>query len=360
MTQSTNTYVVYVGTYEHQADPGIFAYILDNDKGTLTFLNNTSGIEHPAFLAITSDQQRLYTVGETWEYQGQTGGSVAAFAINAQTKALTFLNQLPTTGAGPCHISLDGSERYIIASNYFGGSICLYPLQANGEIGEMADKIQHHGGSNVHPDRQESAHTHSTNFDQSGEYAYVPDLGQDRIVTYKLDTTTQKLIAVGETISKPGSGPRHFTFHPTENYAYCINELDSTVSVYAYNPSSKELQSLQTISTLPADFQGENVTSDIHIHPAGTFLYGSNRGHDSIAVFALDPSTGKLTSIEQVSTQGNWPRNFALTPGGNFLLAANQNSNNIVTFAIDQQTGRLTATGAKLEVPSPACIKIID
>jgi 6-phosphogluconolactonase len=359
MKQATSAYV-YVGTYASQQDPGIFAYTLDNDKGTLSYINSTAGIEHPGFLTISSDHQRLYTVSETGEIMGMVGGSVAAFAIQPQSKALTFLNQRPTTGEDPCHIVLDGSQHYIVVSNYSGGSICLYPLQADGEIGELADKIQHHGSSNVHPERQEKAHTHSATFDPSGEYAFVADLGQDKIVTYKLDTTTQKLVRVAETVTKPGSGPRHFTFHPTGNYAYSINELDSTVTAYAFDPQSKELKSLQTISTLPADFHGENTTADIHIHPAGTFLYGSNRGHDSIAVFALDPATGKLTSIEQVATGGKCPRNFALTATGSFLLAANQLSNNIVTFAIDQQTGSLTATGDSIEIPSPVCIKIID
>lgn len=359
MKQSTHTYV-YVGTYAHQQDPGIFVYTLDNDKGTLNYVNSTAGIEHPGFLAISNDQQRLYTVSETGEIMGQVGGSVAAFAIEAESQALTFLNQRPTTGEDPCHISLDGSQHYIVVSNYSGGSICLYPLQANGEIGELADKIQHQGNSNVVPERQEKAHTHSATFDASGKYAFVADLGQDKISTYKLDTTAQKLVHVADTITKPGAGPRHFTFHPSANYAYCINELDSTITAYTFDSQSKELKSLQTISTLPADFQGENTTADIHIHPAGTFLYGSNRGHDSIAVFALDPATGRLSSIEQVTTQGKCPRNFALTPAGNFLLAANQLSDNIVTFAIDQQTGRLTATGDKIEVPSPVCIKIID
>ena len=359
MKQTTSA-SVYVGTYASQQDPGIFNYTLDGATGTLTYLTSIAGIEHPGFLAISDDQQRLYTVSETAAFMGMVGGSVAAFAIQPQSKALTFLNQQPTTGEDPCHIVLDGSQRYLVVSNYSGGSICLYPLQADGEIGKLVDKIQHHGSSKIQPERQENAHTHSATFDPSGEYVFVADLGQDKIVTYRLDTTTQKLVYVAETDTHPGSGPRHFTFHPTANYAYSINELDSTITAYAFNPQSKELKSLQTISTLPADFQGANTTADIHIHPAGTFLYGSNRGHDSIAVFALDPATGKLSSIEQVASGGICPRNFALTPTGSFLLAANQLSNNIVTFAIDQQTGELTATGARIEVPAPVCIKIID
>jgi 6-phosphogluconolactonase len=358
MNQSTTTNV-YVGTYESQKDPAIFAYTLDTNTGTLTYKSSIAEIDSPSFLTIDKDRQRLYAVSETAEFQGKNGGSVAAFSIQKPSAELTLLNRQPTYGGAPCHITLANNQRYIIVSNYAGGSICLYLLQANGEIGAVVDTIQHNGSSHINPDRQEKAHAHSATVDPSGEYVFVADLGQDKIVTYKLDTTAQKLVHVADTIMKPGSGPRHFTFHPSANYAYSINELDSTITTFSFDPQTKALRSLQTISTLPADFHGENTTADIHIHPAGTFLYGSNRGHDSIAVFALDPTTGKLANLEYVSTQGQSPRNFTLTPSGKFLLAANQLSNNIVTFAINAQTGRLTATGAVVEVPHPVCL-IID
>ena len=226
MSQST-TNDVYVGTYESQKDPAIFAYTLDTNTGTLTYKNSTAGIDSPSFLTIDKDQQRLYAISEAAESQGKIGGSVTAFSIQSPSAALTLLNRQPTNGEDPCHITLDNSQRYLIVSNYTGGSICLYPLQTNGEIGELADMIQHNGSSHIHPDRQEKAHTHSATFDPSGEYVFVADLGQDKIVTYKLDAAAQKLIQVADTIMKPGAGPRHFTFHPSENYAYSINELDS-------------------------------------------------------------------------------------------------------------------------------------
>ncbi|GCF11383.1 lactonase family protein [Dictyobacter arantiisoli] len=349
---------VYIGTYANQQDPGIFLYTLDTDTGTLTYIDSIAGIENPSFLAHDQQQRYLYAVSETLEYQGQAGGSVATFAIDNQAGQLTFLNQQPTLGEDPCFLTLDGNQRFLVLNNYTGGSICLYPLQANGEIGPLADKIQHHGSS-LDPQRQSSAHPHSCTFDPAGNAFLVADLGLDKIITYHIDAEQQKFIYQAETASKPGAGPRHMAFHPSKNYAYVINELASTITAYSFDPITCTLDPIQSITTLPVGFTGTNTCADIHIHPTGAFLYGSNRGHDSIAVFALEQQTGKLSAIAHSSSGGKCPRNFALTPGGKFLLAANQQTNNVVTFAIDPTNGTLTATGDAIQLPQPVCIKIM-
>lgn len=352
MSQTT----VYVGSYAEKDAQSIYVYRLDSETGKLTYVNSTSGILNPSFLTVNANQTRLYAVSET----NDRPGSVVAYALDAHTGELTQLNEQSTNGAAPCHVALGDHENYLVLPNYAGGSICLYPVQQDGQIGKLAYEVQHHGSS-INPDRQESAHPHSTNIDPSGTFVFVPDLGLDKIILYKIDRESQQLAIQGDTMVQPGSGPRHFVFHPHLNYAYVINELASTIITFEYDPEIQTLTAIQTVSTLPTDYAGRvNTTAEIKIDPTGRFLYGSNRGDDSIVVFSINPASGHLTYVEHVSTQGKGPRNFALTPDGAMLLVANQDSNNIVSYNIDEQTGKLTATGENLQLPHPVCLKIFN
>jgi 6-phosphogluconolactonase len=246
-----------------------------------------------------------------------------------------------------------------MAANYGGGNVVIYPVQAGGALGEPTDVAQH-TGNGADPKRQDKPHAHSIIPDAAGRFVFAPDLGIDKVMIYRVDLKTGKFVPNGFAATKPGAGPRHFVFHTSGSFAYLINEIDSTVTAFAYDKTGGALAELQTVSALPADFSGTSYCADIHIHPSGKFLYGSNRGHDSIVAFAIDQNTGKLSLIAHESTQGKWPRNFVISPTGEFLLVANQNTHNVVAFRIDQQTGKLTSTGQTTEIPSPVCLKFIS
>ncbi|GLV53734.1 hypothetical protein KDH_05860 [Dictyobacter sp. S3.2.2.5] len=347
---------VYVGSYAEKDAQSIYVYRLDSETGKLTLVNSTAGILNPSFLTVNADQTRLYAVSET----DNQPGSVVAYALNSQTGELTRLNEQSTNGAAPCHLALADQEQYLTVANYLGGNICLYPVLPDGQLGDLAYEVQHHGSS-INTERQDAAHPHSTNIDPSGGYVYVPDLGLDKIIIYKLDSMSNQLVIQGDTMVEPGSGPRHFVFHPQQNYAYVINELSSTITAFTYNPDIQTLTTVQTVSTLPAHYTGSaNTCAEIRIDPSGRFLYASNRGDDSIVVFSIDADDGKLIHVERVSTGGQGPRNFALTPDGDLLLVANQYSSNIVSYNIDKQTGKLTVTGENLQLPHPVCLKIFN
>jgi 6-phosphogluconolactonase len=348
---------VYIGTYAATDKPAIYVYTLDSKTGQLTFVESVTGIANPSFLALDESRHRLYAVSETQTFQAQTGGSVDAFTIEPARGTLTHINQQPTHGTDPCYLSIDATGTCLLVVNYTSGSISVFPVQANGEIAEANQVIQHHGRS-IRDDRQASPHTHTIVLDASGQYALVTDLGMDKIFSYKLDTQAHKLILQHETEDTPGSGPRHIAFHPSERYVYVIHELNSTITAFAYDASRASLSPLQTVSTLPSDFAGDNLGAEIAILPSGKFLYGSNRGDNSIVVFSIDPETGLLTYSQHVSTFGKTPRNFTITPDERFLFAANQDSDTVITYTIDQDTGQLEPTGQTLHIPAPVCIKI--
>jgi 6-phosphogluconolactonase len=248
----------------------------------------------------------------------------------------------------------------LLVANYDGGSVAVLPIQTDGKLSPLSSFIQHHGTS-VDKSRQEGPHAHSINLDAANHFAAVADLGLDKVLIYRFDAEDGKLApnSPPSVSVKPGSGPRHFAFHPTGRYAYVINEMKSTVTAFSYDAKSGTLKELQTISTIPEQFKDETSTAEVQVHPSGKFLYGSNRGHDSIAVFKIDESTGMLTAVDRTPTQGKTPRNFGIDPSGNFLLAANQDSDTVVVFRIDTQTGKLTPTGQKLEAPRPVCVKFV-
>ncbi len=354
--QRTN--LVYIGAYTSRGAEGIYAYRFDPATGGLSPLGVVARTENPTFLAFAPNAKYLYAANEVAELDGQPGGALSAFAIDPQTGALTFLNRQPSCGTSPCHVAVDQTGQYALVANYSSGSASILPIQDDGRLGEASDTHQHQGpGSD--PKRQGGPHAHSVTLDPANRFAFVADLGLDRLMVYQLDLDRGKLRPHDEpwVQTHAGAGPRHFTFHPNGRYADVIDELDSTVIAFAYDAERGTLRTLQTLSTLPEGFEGSNTCADVHVSQSGTFLYGSNRGHDSIAIFTIDPATGTLTAIGHESTQGKTPRNFGLDPSGSFLLAANQDTNNIVSFRVDRETGQLTPTGHETQVPAPVCIK---
>jgi len=350
---------VYVGTYTIWPSApvpaeGIYLYRLDPQNGGLTLSGVTAGVVNPSYLALAPGQRYLYAVNEVGELAGQAGGGISAFAVDSTTGALTYVNRQSTHGVDPCHVSVDSTGRWVGVANYTSGSIALFAVGGNGEVLPASDFHQHVGGSILR--RQAGPHAHSINLDPGNRFAIVCDLGLDQVLTYQLDRERGKLVKVADVSVAPGSGPRHFTFHPDGRHAYLINEISSTVTAFTYDAATGQLNPLQTVSTLPTDFVGSNSTADIHVHPNGKFLYGSNRGHDSIAIFAIDVATGELTPVGHESTRGHTPRNFAIDPTGTFLLAANQDTGNVAAFRVDPNRGTLTLS-AESTVPTPVCLK---
>ncbi|MEM1507530.1 MAG: lactonase family protein [Candidatus Bathyarchaeia archaeon] len=350
----------YVGTYTSKDGGEIYIYRMNPDSGALELVEKVKTLPNPSFLAVDSKHQNLYAVNEIMDFLGERAGAVSAFSIDGKNGKIFFLNSKSSRGAGPCHISLDVSDRYIFVANYAGGSVCMLPRNQDGSLGDAASFVQHKGSS-INPERQEGPHPHSVVIDPANRHAYVPDLGLDKIIIYELDLEKGKLKQGDQpwVSTKPGSGPRHFTFHPNGRFAYLVNELDSTVVAYAYNERDGSLREIQVESTLPSDFKGENYAADIHASPSGKFLYASNRGHDSLAVFRVDGENGFIETVGHVHTQGRWPRNFAIDPYGTFILVANQYSDSIVSFRVDDKTGMPKPTGHVAHVPAPACVKIV-
>jgi 6-phosphogluconolactonase len=291
---------------------------------------------------------------------GQKGGAVGAFSLDATTGMLTFLNRVSSGGAGPCHLVVDKTGKNVLVVNYGSGSTAVLPLEADGRLKEASSFVQHQGSS-IDKKRQQGPHAHSVNLSADNRFAMVADLGLDQVLVYRFDAAKGSITPNEPPFAavKPGSGPRHFAFHPGGKFAYVINEMASTVTAFTYDAARGVLKETQTITTLPADFSGVNHTAEVQVHPSGKFVYGSNRGHNSIAVFTVDVKKGTLTSVEQVSTQGKTPRNFGIDPTGRWLLAANQDTDNVVVFRIDAKTGRLTPTGQVLEVGAPVCVKFV-
>ena len=347
---------VYVGTYTTGRSEGIYVCRLDLSSGELRRIDVARGVVNPSFLAVDPKGRFLYAVNEVNEFKGKASGAVSAFSIHERTGALKFINQQPSAGGGPCHLTIDGTGKFVLVANYDGGSVAVLPIR-DGALGPPVDVVQHRGSS-INPDRQTQPHAHCVLPDQNNRRVFVSDLGLDKIMIYAFDSRTGKLTPNQQpwAQTKPGAGPRHFAFHSNGRWAYNINELDSTMSVFTYDGARGTLKELQTVVTLPAGFSGKNSCAEVQVAPSGRFLYGSNRGHDSIVAFSIDQTTGKLSLVEHTSTQGKTPRNFAIDPGGRFFLVANQSSDNVVSFAIDPASGRLSPTGHVVEIPTPVCV----
>lgn len=355
--------LVYIGTYTsgESKSEGIYICKLNPDSGALSLYRTVRGVEEPSFLAIDKGRKSLYAVNETVEYQGQKSGAVSAFAIDRKTGDLRFLNKQPSLGGAPCHVSVSDSGKFVLVANYLGGNAAVFPVEKDGRLGAAID-IEQHSVSGPNKERQKPPHAHSIVLDGKNRFAFVNDLGLDKVMIYRFDAKSGKLepnAAQPFYETRPGAGPRHFKFHPNGKLAFVINELDMTVSSLAYDPKQGSLKEVHTLSTLPAGFSGANSCADIHVSPDGAFLYGSNRGHDSIVSYRIDDRTGKLEPIEHVPTRGKTPRNFAVDPTGKFLLVANQKSDSVVVFRIDGRSGELRPTGNKISVPSPVCLKLV-
>ena len=354
-------YYMYVGTYTRGGkSEGIYIYRFDAKSGKVTPIGAQGGVDNPSFLAPHPSGKFLYSVGEVGEFRGKQGGAVAAFSVDSATGKLEFLNAQSSGGAGPCHLNVDKTGQNVVVANYGGGSAAVLPIKADGRVAAASSFVQHEGSS-ILPSRQKGPHAHSINLDAANRYAMVADLGLDQVLVYRFNPSVGELVPNDPPFAKvaPGAGPRHFAFHPSGKFSYVINEINSTITAFTYDGSAGKLTELQTITTLPEGFKGNNSTAEVVAHPSGKFLYGSNRGHDSIAVFGIDQATGKLTAIEHEPTQGETPRNFFVDPTGKFLLAENQKTDSIAILAIDQESGELNPTGQKLAVPSPVCIRMI-
>jgi len=349
--------LVYVGNYTRGAEGGIHVYTMDESTGALSLQNRASGADCPSFFDLSPDGTHLYCVNELGEFEGKPSGGVSAFAIDPDTGDLHRLNLRPSLGPGPCHIAVAPNGKHVVVSNYGGGNVCALPIEPDGSLGEPSDFVQHRGSS-VNPSRQQAPYAHSATFSPDGEVVFVADLGMDKLMAYRLDAQTGQLRPNDPPFAAlhPGAGPRHFAFHPSGRFGYVINELDSTMSAFAYDASTGALTTIQSLTTLPKEFHGSSFCADVHVAASGRFLYGSNRGHDSIVAYAI-ADDGTLTTIDYTPTQGKNPRNFGLAPSGKLMLAGNQNSDTIVAYHVNTETGKLTPTGAVTESPTPVCIR---
>jgi 6-phosphogluconolactonase len=354
---------VYVGTYTSPGtSQGIYMLELDPASGTLTDRGLAGEMVNPSYLAIHPSRRFLCAVGEVADYQGSHGGAVVSFAIDEKTGALTSVNHQSSKGPGPCYIAIDRAGKNALVANYGGGSVAVLPIGEDGSLDEASAFVQH-AGTVADPKRQGGPHAHSINLDAANRFAVVADLGLDKLLIYRFDSATGTLTPNDPPFARlpPRSGPRHFAFHPDGRHAYAINEINCTVTAFDYDPETGTLKALQTVSTLPAGMpvKPSDSTAHVEVHPSGKFLYGSNRGHDSLAIFAIDAETGKLSPVGRQPTGGKTPRNFGIDPTGSILLAANQGSGTVVAFRVDRATGKLTPTGQVVKVPAPVCVKFM-
>ena len=358
--QAAGSYFAYVGTYTTGESKGIYAYRYDAAKHQMTELGLAAETSNPSFVAADASGHFLYAVNEGDKYEGKASGGVSAFSIDSKTGKLTFLNEVASLGADPCYISLDQTGKFVLVANYTGGSIAVFPILKDGRLGASSAFVQHKGSGPNH-ERQEGPHAHWIEVTPDNQFALVSDLGLDEVLAYRFDARKGSLTPNEPAFTKvePGAGPRHLAFHPNGKFAYVIDEMKGAVSTLSFDAKRGTLTPIQTISTLPAGFTAENTTAEIEVHPNGKFVFASNRGHDSIVVYAVDQKKGTLSLVEDVPTQGKEPRNFQIDPTGTRLMVANQNSGNIVVFQIDPKTGHLTASGEVLKVPSPVCVKFV-
>jgi 6-phosphogluconolactonase len=352
---SAHELFVYIGTYTKTTSKGVYVARFDTETGRLGDLTLAAEADNPSFLALSPDRRFLYAVSEGAgaEFNGKPSGSVNAYKINPADGRLTAINSAASAGRSPCHVSVTPDGKSVLVANYSSGTVALLPVQPDGGVAAPSSFDQHEGHS-VHPGRQKGPYAHSITPSADGRFAFAADLGTDKIYTYRLENS----LVAGPTVAlEPGSGPRHLALSSGGQRAYVINELANTITTLSVDAASGALTPLQTLSTLPGNFTGKSTTAEIVIHPNGRFVYGSNRGHDSIAIFTVSASTGTLTTAGHVSTQGRTPRNFVISPDGRWLIAANQDSDSLVIFAVDPATGALTPTGQTVTAGMPVCVR---
>ncbi len=359
MNVRAETLRVFVGTYTGGSSEGIYAFGFDNRSGEVTGKILAAKSENPSFLVPSPDGRFLYAVNETDRWKGQPGGFLTAFSIEGVDGSLRELNQQSAGGAAPCHLTIDASGRCVLAANYTGGSTVVLPVDRDGSLRPRSALIQHRGSS-VNASRQKEPHAHSVNLSPDGRHAYVADLGTDRIYIHRFDPVAGTLTpAMPDSVAlAPGSGPRHFAFAPDGRRAFVINEILSTLTGFSVDRKTGALAEVDTVTTLPGGPVAGNSTAQVCVHPDGRFVYGSNRGDDSIVVHAVGKN-GRMTFVERVPTGGKTPRNFNLDPSGRFLWAANQSSDSISIFRVDGRTGRLTPHGKPVTVGSPVCVVFV-
>ena len=363
-------YTVYVGTYTEKDSKGIYAFRFDPTTEHYTALGLEAETKNPSFVALHPNGKFLYAVNETGDFQSKGAvqgneakktGAVSAFALDSATGKLTLLNQVASGGADPCYLAFDKTGKSLLVANYTSGTVAVFPVMEDGRLGEASAVVQHVGkGPNA--ERQEGPHAHSINISPDNRFAVAADLGLDELISYRFDAAKGLIAAADSHFVKvtPGTGPRHFTFHPSGKFAYVVGEMRSEVTAFAYDAEGGNLRELQTVSILPQGFSGRNDAAEVRVHPSGRFLYASNRGHDSIAVFRIDEKKGTLALVEDAPVLGKEPRNFAIDPPGRLMYVADQNSGKIVVFKINAKSGKLTPTGQTLVVDAPVCVRFLE
>jgi len=348
------TEILYLGT---ASEEGLYVLEFDREARTFSEIQRITDKPGPGFQWIHPNGEVLYSISGEGVEGDENNGSVAAYRIDQETGKLSLINMRSSQGRGPAHVSADPHGRFVYVSNYGGGNLASYPIREDGGLGEVADVVQHEGSS-VDPRRQQSAYVHSTIPSPDGRFIYVSDLGTDKIMIYAVDFETGQLTAAVSPYAdvEPGSGPRHFRFHPTLDYAYSVEELSNTVTAFRFDSRSGALESIQRIEMLPDDFDEVSWAADIHISPNGNFLYATNRGHDSLAIYEIDASNGQLNLIGFEPTRGGHPRNFGIDRNGDFLFMTNRDDDNLVLFELDQNTGLLTYTGVEVQIPRAICV----
>jgi 6-phosphogluconolactonase len=364
--------LVFVGTYTEPIvfgtgkvlqgkGEGIYVFRMDESTGALESVGIATGIANPSYLAFGPSKRFLYAVNELKAYRGEASGTVSAFAVDFSSATLIPLNRQLTRGTDPCHVVVDAAGKHVFVSNFMSGSVCVLSIRNDGSLAPACDFVQHRGSS-VDSRRQDGPHAHSVTLDPSDRFAFVPDLGLDKVMIYRFDSRrgTLRPNTVASIATAPGAGPRHLALHPNGRFAYLVNELDSTVDALAYDANDGTFEPMQTISSLPDRFAGVNTCADIRVAPSGEFVYASNRGHDSVAVYRVDAARGTLTHVDRVPTRGTTPRSFNIDPSGRFLLVANQDSDSLVVLRIDPESGIPRFTGHTATVPTPVCVAFAD
>ena len=343
---------VYIGTYTGGGSEGVYLLNFDAKTGDIEVEGLAVETGSPSYLVQHPSLPIIYAAA--------SNDSIRGFTMDPQSGKLSLINEQPTGGKGPCHVDISPDGKRVVASNYSSGSIGVVAVDETGALGESVAFFQHKGSS-ANTSRQEGPHAHSANFGPMGKYFVAADLGTDELRIYQYDQQSGQVLPHHHPVTStaPGAGPRHFCFHPNHKFAYVVNELDNTVTGYTWDMIKGTLNPIQTIGTLPEDFTEQNSTAHITVHPSGKYLYASNRGHDSIAVYGINQDTGELTARGQTSTKGKTPRNFAVDPTGQFLLAANQSTNDVVVLKINQEDGTLSSTGKKVSVTNPVCVLFV-